>query len=110
MKYYLINEISLSDMGKIDGFLKQNARRSGLEKIFWVEIPKEIFNEVQSRHNECQPYLFSVELGKDWIQVEFFIRSQKGLQCTCQGYSTSQQKDFIIDFTEKMFEELKIRA
>jgi hypothetical protein len=30
MRYYLIDEISLSDMEKIDEFLKQNAIRSTL--------------------------------------------------------------------------------
>jgi len=108
MRYYLIDEVSLSDLKKVDEFLEQNALRSELEKVFWVEIPKEILNKVQSQHKECQPYLFAIELGNDCIKVELFIRSQKGLQCTCQSYCTPQQRDFIFDFSEKILEELDI--
>ncbi|MBW2610235.1 MAG: hypothetical protein JRC68_07805 [Deltaproteobacteria bacterium] len=110
MRYYLIDEVSLSDMKKTDGFLEQNAIRSELEKIFWVAIPEGILNEVQSRHKGCQPYLFSIEMGADWIQVELFIRSQQGLRCTCQSYCTPLQRDFIFDFTEKMIKELGVRT
>ena len=42
MRYYLIDEISLSDMEKINIFLKENTIGSELEKFFWGRIPKDL--------------------------------------------------------------------
>lgn len=110
MRYYLFDEISPSDMEKADNFLMQNATSSEIEKLFWVEIPKELLNEIQSRHIECQTYFFAVEMGVDWIRVELFIRSKKGLHCTCQSLCTPRQRDFIFSFIDKMIEDLDIRT
>ena len=110
MRYYLIDEISLSDMEKIDAFLKQNTISSKLEKLFWIQMPKELLSDIQNQHHECQPHVFAIELGTDRIQVEFFVRNLKNLKCTCQSYCTLQQRDFILNFSQKMIEDLGIRT
>ncbi len=110
MRYYLIDEISHSDMEKIDEFLKQNAIRSEMEKFFWVQIPKELLSDIQFQHRDCQPHLFSIELGTDQLKVEFFIRNLNHLNCTCQSYCTLEQRDFILNYSQKMIEELGIRT
>lgn len=110
MRYYFIDEISLTDMERIEKHMNRNARKSKIDKIFWVEMPKEILNEVQSRHRECQPYLFSNELGRGWIKIELFARTLKGLNCHCQSYCTPEQSAFILNFTGKMIDELGIRT
>jgi len=110
MRYYLIDEISYSDMEKINKFLKQNAIRSELEKLFWVKIPADLLNDIQFQHVECGPHVFAVELGTDWIRMEFFIRNQKDLRCTCQGYCTPLQRNFVLNFAQKTIEDLGIRT
>ena len=110
MRYYLIDEISHEDMEKINKFLCQVAMRSELEKLFWVKIPKDLLSEIQFQHIQCGPHVFAVELGMDCIKIEFFIRNLNNLQCTCQSYCTSQQRDFLINFAQKMIEELGIRT
>ncbi|MFC1819907.1 hypothetical protein ACFLZG_02325 [Thermodesulfobacteriota bacterium] len=110
MRCYLIDEISLSGMEKIDRFLKENNLRSEMEKLFWVEIPKAYLNEKQSRHRKCQPYIFAIELGYDWIKAEYFIRNSKDLRCSCSGYCNTKQRDFISDYMESVIEELNIRT
>ena len=110
MRYYLIDEISHADMEKINDFLNQAAIRSELEKLFWVKIPEDLLSEAQFQHIQCGPHVFAVELGTDWIKIEFFIRNLKDLQCTCQDYCTSQQRDFLINFVQKMIEDLGIRT
>lgn len=110
MRAYLIDEISSSDMGKINGFLKQNAITSKLDQIFWVLIPEDLLNEAQFNHRNCQPHAFAVELGQDWVRLEFLVRSQKDMRCTCSGYCTPQQMDFIIRFAHGMLDGLGIKT
>lgn len=110
MKYYLVDEISLADMDKIKGFLKENAIESGIEGLFWVKIPKDSLNDTQSRHMECQPYRFALETGNDWIKAELFIKSSYKIKCECSDYCTVRQKNFIIGFVENMIGELNIKT
>jgi hypothetical protein len=108
VRSYLVDEVSRQDKEKIIEFLKQNAVRSELGDIFWVQIPVDLLSDIQIQHRECQPHAFAIELGRDWIKLEFFIRSLKGMRCECQAYALSQQRNFILDFAHGMIEELGI--
>ena len=110
MRAYLIDEILPSDIRKIGDFLKKNTIQSGMEEIFWVQIPDDILTALQLQHSECRPHVFSVELGPDWIKMEFFVRSLKNMRCTCPAYCTSQQTNFIINFANGMIGDLGIRT
>jgi hypothetical protein len=110
MRAYLIDEITSTDMEKINGFLERHAIKSHLDQVFWVQIPDGILSDTQIKHTACQPHVFSVELGSDWVKLEFFIRSLKTMGCTCPGYCTTNQMDYVIRFTRSMIEQLGIRT
>lgn len=110
MRAYLIDEIDPGGMEKIAGYLRKTAIPSSMEKVFWLPIPEELLNETQHTHTRCRPHVFGVELGKDWVKLELFSRSLKGMQCTCQGYCTESQTDYIIRFAHTMLENLGIRT
>ena len=97
-------------MKKITTYLKEKSIRSRLESVFWVEIPSDLLSETQSEHKDCSPYVFAAELGDDWFKAEFFIRTLEGMGCDCQNYATSQQRDFIIDFSHTMIDALDIQT
>ncbi len=108
MRSYLIDEIMSSDIEKIDAFLKENAIPSNLEQLFWVKIPQDLLSETQFEHTDCQPHAFAVELGEDWVKLEFLIRSMDNMQCTCPAYCTEQQQIFIINFALGMLKQLDV--
>ncbi|MGM0426559.1 MAG: hypothetical protein ACQEQ7_04910 [Thermodesulfobacteriota bacterium] len=108
MRAYLIDELSSPDMKKITTFLQKVAIRSSLEQIFWIPIPLDMLSKVQFIHTECQPHVFAVELGDDWIKVEFFVRTLKTMRCDCPGYCTRQQREYVLSFTNGMLEQLAI--
>ena len=110
MRSYILDEISPADMEKISRFLKRNALESPLESIYWLEIPPDLYSATQSEHRDCAPYAFATETGHDWIKLEFFIRSRRGLGCECQGYCTPEQRDFILNFADKMLEVCAIKT
>ena len=110
MRSYLIDEISPLDMEKIREYLNQNAIISNLEKIFWVQMPEGLLNDIQFQHRDCQPHFFAVELGSDWIKLEFLVRNLKDFNCVCNSCSTLQQRDFILSFADRMMDEQGIRT
>jgi len=108
MRTYLIDEISSSHMEDIIDFLKKNAIKSNLDQIFWVRLPEDLLSKTQFQHPSCKPHVFSVELGRDWIKLELFVRTLESMQCTCPGYCTPQQREFVINFADGMIERLGI--
>ncbi len=97
-------------MKKMRVFLQENASSSELDALFWVRLPQDLLSGIQYQHTACRPFVFAVELGEDWIKLEFFIRSLKGMRCSCQGYCTSQQRSFIISFAHRALENLDIKT
>ncbi len=110
MRSYLIDEISPYDINKINDFLKKNTIPSSLDKIFWIKIPDELLTEIQLKHTECKPHICALELGRDWIKLELYIRSSKNIKCSCAGYCTTEQRDFVIRYANKMIDELGVRT
>jgi hypothetical protein len=110
MRAYLIDEISNSDMEKIEDFLHRNAIKSGMEGIFWVKVPAEFLSEAQRQHKACQPHVFAVELGPGFVKLELYIRSLLNMHCNCPALGTPHQLDFIIRFADGMIDGLHIRT
>ncbi len=110
MKSYLIDEIDASDMALIDSYLASNGKSSGINKLFWIELPGELTGAIQSTHPECSPYRFAVETGDSWVRAEFFVRTSNNLMCSCCGYCDESQRAYIIKYIDVMILELGIRT
>jgi|WetSurMetagenome_2_1015567.scaffolds.fasta_scaffold250259_2 hypothetical protein len=110
MRYYLIDEITSREIEQISGFLRDNATASGLDNVFWVNIPDGCLNVTQQDHADCRPYCFAVELGRNLIKAELFVRTLRGFNCACSGFSNEAQARFIVNFVDGIIRELKIKA
>jgi hypothetical protein len=64
----------------------------------------------QFSHVDCRPFRFAVELGDDFVRFEFLIRSRETMRCSCIGYATRVQRDFILAFADRLVEELPLRT
>ena len=89
-------------------FLKEVALSSGLSQVFWVRIPEDLLSPIQFHHQDCRPHVFAIELGMDSIKFEFFVRNLKNMRCTCPGYCTEPQRNYIFSFAHGMIEQLGI--
>lgn len=110
MKSYLIDEISNDGMEKIRGFLGKYAVKSSLSQIFWVRIPDDLLSEEQYQHKACYPHVFAVELGNGWVRFELYVRSLHNMRCTCPGYCTRNQQEYVISYANSMIDQLQIRT
>jgi hypothetical protein len=110
MRQYLLDEISRKDISRIRDYLGEHAQASGLADIWWVDLNEDLLSPDQFEHRDCTPFRFAVELGDNFVRFEFLIRSQKTMRCSCIGYATRQQRDFIMAFADRLVEDLELRT
>ncbi|OGR07419.1 MAG: hypothetical protein A2511_04825 [Deltaproteobacteria bacterium RIFOXYD12_FULL_50_9] len=110
MRQYQVNELTREERQAIAGFLNRNTKAGVLDGLFWLPVPPDLGNSVQQEHANCGPFYFAIELGEDFVSFELLVRSSISLHCACIGYAAPQQRDFLIDFIERMLAEEKIRA
>ena len=109
MKQYVIDQLRESDYEKVLEFLKNNADASELGDIFWVMLPVELYSDIQREHKQCHPFCFAVNLSLNQVDFELLIRSRSILRCACISYADRKQMDYIIDYAERMLEDLNIK-
>jgi hypothetical protein len=110
MRQYLLDEINRSDYQRLRDYLTEHAQASGLQDVWWIDLPEDLLNPEQFAHQDCQPFRFAIELGDEYLRIEFLIRSRNTMRCSCIGYATRQQRDFILAFADRLVEELKLKT
>jgi hypothetical protein len=110
MRQYQLDEIAKPDIPRIREYLNDHAEAARLNDIWWVDVPEDLLSPEQFEHRDCRPFRFAVELGDDFVRLEFLIRSQQTMRCACIGYATRQQRDFILAFADRLVEDLALRT
>jgi len=110
VKSYLIDEIGVADLRRIRRFLSEKAISSGLDTLFWVEVPNSLLTPLQQEHLPCQPHVFAVETGQSHVKAELYLRTLRDMRCPCQDYCTLQQARFIMEWVNSMLKDLSIRT
>ncbi len=110
MKQYVLDEIARPDLTLIREYLHAKAKKSGLDDLWWVELPSDLLTPEQAAHPQCQPHRFAVELGRTSLRFEFFIRSNGQMRCPCAGYTTNRQRAWILEFADHLVEKLHLRT
>ena len=110
MRQFLVDEIPLRQIGVIEDYLKKKTIVSGLEKIFWLEIPEDLLSSIQYEHKGCGPHYLAVELGQDFLKFEFLVRSRKRLRCDCVQYATEAQENYLLNFAHTLIQTIGLNA
>ena len=110
MRQVLINELNKDEVEKVRVFLAANGRGAAVEGVYWLPISQELLGEAQAGHEDCGPFAFAVELGDDFVSFELLVRSESNLHCSCTCYATSEQRDFLLGFMDRLVCGQGIRA
>ncbi|WP_291318227.1 hypothetical protein [Desulfonatronospira sp.] len=103
MRSYMIQDIRPADMETITDYLRETGYKSPLEGIFWLPLPQELLGKAQKDHSGlCGPYYLALELGQDWLRLEFLVRSEQKLRCECIMYADARQREAMIDFVDEL--------
>ncbi len=108
MKQYVIDGLRLEDYEKIKKYCDENLGSPSLDSIYWVEMDRNILNEVQLAHVSCQPHYFAIDLEEQHLSCEFLVRIKKNIKCDCMAYADRKQREWIMDKVDAMLEELNI--
>jgi len=110
MRQLLIDEISYLERDNIESYLKRSLKQGPIEGVFWIEVPPDLLGPEQKGHDECSPFYFSVVLEEQTLRFEFLVRSVSNMHCTCIAWATPAQRQFLLDFADRLLAEEMIRA
>jgi hypothetical protein len=110
MRQFLIDEIPRRQMGEIEVYLKEKTISSGMEEIFWLEIPEGLLSPIQKEHKTCGPHYLAIETGKDFVKFEFLVRCRKRLRCDCVQYATESQETYLLDFARTLIQAIGLNG
>ena len=108
MKQYVIDELRPEDHVKLKDYLDQNFRASGIPGLYWIWLKEDLRTEIQSRHRQCRPHYFAIELEENRVSCELLVRSRQKVRCSCIGYADRQQRTWLIELMDAVFEKLAI--
>jgi hypothetical protein len=110
MKQYVIDELRPADYQKIKTFLDENYGPAALDGVYWIALPPDYYGRVQAEHKGCQPFYFAIDLEQNMINCELLIRTKTRVRCDCISYATEKQRNWLIQFVDRIFEKLEVKT
>ena len=110
MNQHLIDELRPVDHEKIRTFMDKKYGSSQFDGLYWIPLEKEILTDDQSAHSECSPFFFAIELKPGLMACELLVRTKSRIKCTCMGYATRKQHNWLIDIIDTLLNQLEIRV
>ena len=108
MKQYIIDGLRLKDYHKLQDYLDKYLKSSPLGGIYWLELDTNLLTSIQKEHKECHPHVFALMLEETYLSCELLVRIKKKIKCDCMDYATREQRDWLIDQADAIFEKLDI--
>lgn len=111
MRSYLIQEINTQDMLKIIEGITPKAYKVPMDNLFWIVLPDNLLTPEQKKHSDrCGPHYLALETGEDWVKLELLIRCEQKIRCDCISYATPEQREYMIDFLDKIIRNQDVRV
>ena len=108
MKQYVIDQLREGDFLKLEHYFASNSEAGDLPGIYWVPMPESLYVDLQLEHKDCQPFYFAVNLDLQSVSFELLIRTRSRLRCGCIQYANPNQRRYILEYADGLFEELKL--
>ena len=109
MKQYLIDQLRPLDYQAVKAYLDDRFSASAVDGIYWIPLQQDLLTEVQAEHAQCHPFYFVVDLEERFMACELLIRTQNRMHCSCMGYATEAQRNWIIGFADAILDKLNIK-
>lgn len=108
MRALLWDEIRPADMERLREHLARNLTASGLPEVFWLELPAELLTPAQAQHGSCGPHRVAMVLEEDSLKLELLVRASAKLHCSCTAYADGAQRQWLLEFVDRLLAELGI--
>ena len=104
----MIDQLRENDFLQLEDYLDNNSEAGELPGIYWVPVPESLLERTQLEHRDCQPFFFAINLDRNSISFEMLIRTRIRLRCGCIQYANEQQRDYILNYADQLFEKLNL--
>jgi hypothetical protein len=108
MKQYLIDELRPQDHDKIKSYLDEAIKTSPMAGLYWIPLEDDLLTGGHAAHPQCGPHYFAIELQEDRLACELLVRAENSIHCSCIGYASKKQRDWLIDYVDAVLEKLEI--
>lgn len=109
MRLYVVDQLTEDNIRCIITQLRNKNMESGVEGLFWLQLPDELMTETQREHFAgCGPYAFGLEIFPDALKLELLARAKNRLHCGCIAYANAEQRAFAIEWLDNFLHELDI--
>jgi hypothetical protein len=110
MKQYVIDELRPADYDKLNAYLNDTYGPACLGGIYWVPLDPGRLTDVQKQHAECQPFYVAIELDRNHLACELLVRTKNRVRCGCIEYATGNQRTYLIEMIDHIFNHLEIKT
>lgn len=82
MRSLVYDELLEPEIDSVLDYLDQEAVSSGVENLYWLFIPRDIWSPAQVQAqadedwSEGEGYRTAIEVGPDWVRFELLVRSE----------------------------------
>ncbi len=111
MEEICIARLAPADMLRLRLKLGELNMASSLEDIFWLPLPRKLFNEEQQQHQEsCGPYFLALEADRESgeLRLETLVRGQNTMHCVCIAPAEDEVVAYITTYLENILRDLRI--
>jgi hypothetical protein len=110
VKQYVIDELRPADHAKIKSCLDDRFAVQAFPGLYWIDLIPEQYAEPQKAHPACGPFYFALELLPDRLTCELLVRSRQRIRCDCIRQATENQRNWLIQVVDALFEQLEIQT
>jgi len=109
MRAYTVDELYDEDVAKIGECLARKGWSGPVTGMYYVPIPDDLLGPEQREHSEsCGPFFLPLEIGDNWVRLEFLVRSRQILRCSCVAYANSRLREDMINGLDNLIKSLDI--
>ena len=106
MKQYVIDELRPEDYEALKKYLDEQFGQAEMGRIYWIPVAADLLTDIQLQHEECRPHFLALDLDQDRIACELLVRTKNRLRCDCIQYASEQQRNWLIQLIDNMFNRL----
>ena len=110
MKQYVIDELRPEDYEGLKKYLDEQYGQAEMDGIYWIPVAAELLSDIQLQHEECRPHFLALDLDPGRIACELLVRTKNRLRCDCIQYASEQQRNWLIELIDNMFNRLEIAS
>ena len=104
MKQYVIDELRPEDYEVLKKDLDE------VDGIYWIPVDADLLTDIQLQHDKCRPHFLALDLDPGRIACELLVRTKNRLRCDCIQYASEQQRNWLIELIDNMFNRLGIAS